>query len=168
MALPKSKYSKAKHTPGKEFTLNGVDYRGWFIVTYQDKYFTGKTLTEESKQLFPVNSEPTLILDIFVSQEVSPTDQDYNTGVWERYLLQNRKSRAIIEVSKARYDAFKTSSNTARVKIKWVIKGPVQDITKGNYVYRGAESQNKLTVSKLESTIPGITNYFKDYAEFVE
>ena len=168
MALPKSKYSEPRHTPGREFTLGGVDYVGWYVITYQDKVYTGKTLTESSKRLTPVSESLPINTAVFVEQLVQPTEDDRLRGVWKRYLLQNRKNLAIVEVTKSRYDLFKNKSNIVRVTLDWIIKGPAQDVKKGPYIYKGAENKNRETVLALEKNFPGISNYFKNYSEFVE
>lgn len=168
MALPKSKYSDPRHTPGKEFTLNGVDYVGWYIVTYQDKFFTGKILNESSIELFPVQTSAPIRQDVFVQQEVTPSPDDRITGVWKRYLLQNQKNKVIIEVTKERYQAFKNTPNIKKTTVEWSIKGPAQDIIKGTYVYKGAANKNREAVEKLEPSFPGISSYLKNYSEFVE
>lgn len=168
--LPRSKYSDSIHTPGKEFTLDGKNYVGWYFVTYQEEYYTGKIPSKDSKKIFKVLPQtPTLPADrLFISQINEPTLDDRVRGVWERYLLQNQKSKVIIEVTKERYQAFKNTPNIKKTTLEWVIKGPANDVVKGPYTYKGAENKNRETVLKLESTFPGITNYFKDYSEFVE
>ena len=168
--LPKSKYSDPIHTPGKEFTLNSKEYVGWYVVTYQDRYFTGRGITRDSKEIFPIASQSTSVdpNKVFVNQVVIPSDQDRIKGIWRRYLVQKINSLVIIEVSKIRFQSFENEPGIKRVELEWVIKGPVNDIKKGPYTYKGAKHRNEETVSKLESAIPGITNFFKDYAEFVE
>jgi len=168
--LPKSKYSDPLHTPGKEFTLGEKEYVGWYIVTYQDRYFTGKVLNKSSKEIFPIpqiNSQP-IRENVFVAQERKPSDQDRLTGTWKRYFIQNIKSRVVIEVSKIRYDAFNNTPGFKRGIVNWLLKGPAQDVTKGTYVYKGAANKNKEAVEKLEFSFPGISSYFKNYSEFVE
>jgi len=166
--LPKSKYSDPIHTPGKEFQLNGKEYVGWYIVTYLDRYYAGKTLTRDSKEIFRIKETPVQSRSIFTAQQVSPSTSERISGIWRRYIIQKINSQAIIEATKDRYDSFEGLPGHKRQIIDWVIKGPAQDITKGPYVYKGAENKNRETISKLETTIPGITNFFKDYSEFVE
>lgn len=167
--LPRSKYSDSIHTPGKEFTLNGKEYVGWYVVTYQDRYFSGKVLTKQSKEIFKISTEvSTNVNKVFVSQVVSPSIEERVEGIWKRYFLQKKSSLAIIEVDKERFTAFNRTSGYTQGTVDWVIKGPVQDITKGPYVYRGAEFRNRETITKLEHTIPGISSFIKDYSQFVE
>jgi len=166
--LPKSKYSDPIHTPGKEFELNGREYVGWYVVTYLDRYYTGKTLTENSKEIFKLQSDNPFQNNVFVQQVVSPSTSERLKGVFKRYLIQKLSSQSIIQVNKERYDSFSNTPGIKRVTVDWIIKGPAQDVVKGPYRYVGAANKNKETVSKLEKFIPGITNFFKDYSEFVE
>ena len=166
--LPKSKYSDPIHTSGREFELNGKEYVGWYVVTYLDRYYTGKTLNENSKEIFKLQSDTPFRNNVFVQQVVSPSISERLKGVFKRYLLQKVSSQSIIEVNKERYDSFSNTPGIKRFTLDWVIKGPAQDIVKGPYRYVGAENKNKETVTKLENTIPGILNFFKDYSEFVE
>lgn len=166
--LPKSKYSDPIHTPGKEFELNGQEYVGWYVVTYLDRYYTGKTLTEDSKEIFKIQIETPFQNNVFVQQVVSPSVSERVAGIWKRYLIQKISSQAIIEVNKERYDSFNNTPGIRRVTLQWVIKGPAQDVFNGPYRYVGAENKNRETVSKLENTIPGIATFFKDYSQFVE
>lgn len=168
--LPKSKYSDPLHTPGKEFTLNGKEYVGWYVITYQDRYFTGKSITRDSKEIFEIVSPSVsdLTEKVFVEQVVSPSIEERVSGIWKRYILQKKNSQVIIEVTKERYLAFDKDPGYRKTTIDWVIKGPAQNIRKGSYTYTGAENKNKETVSKLEFYFPGIQNYFKNYSQFVE
>jgi len=166
--LPKSKYSDPIHTPGKEFELNGKEYVGWYVITYLDQYFTGKTLTENSKEIFPIQKQTPFKNNVFVQQVVSPNSTDRLRGVWKRYLIQKINSLSIIEVNKERYDSFGNTPGFRKVTIEWTIKGPSQDVVKNTYRYKGAENKNKEMVLSFEKMIPGISSYFKDYSEFVE
>lgn len=170
MALPRSKYSDPIHTPGNEFTLDGKNYVGWYVITYQDKYIAGRTVDRFSKEIFPIVLETPSAdtVKVFVEQKVTPTDDDKILGNWKRYFIQNKKSLHIIEVKKERYAAFKNTPGYAVGTLDWKLVGPAEDVVKGPYVYKGANNQNRVTTEKLETTIKGITNYIKDYSEFVE
>lgn len=167
MAIPKSKYSDPKHTPGKEFTLNGQEYRGWYVETYQKRYYTGRIITESSQEIYPIITQA-LNLDIFAEQEIIPSTGDRLKGTLLRYIIQKISNRKIIEVTKERYDLLKAKSGYRGNTVEWIIKGPAKNKLYNSYPYYGAEHRNRETVKKLENTIPGITNFFKDYSEFVE
>lgn len=168
--LPRSKYSDPIHTAGKEFTLNGKNYVGWYVVTYQDKYYTGKSITRDSKEIFEVKlpAQSPAVYKVFVNQVVEPTLEDRANGIWKRYLIQKTVNRVIIEVTKERYQAFEQTPGYKITTLDWNIKGPAKDVKKGPYLYKGAENKNRETVQALEKNFPGISNYFKNYSEFVE
>lgn len=167
MAIPKSKYSDPKHTPGGEYALNGKEYRGWYVTTFENVAYSGKMLTKESKELQPLSSlkKPSVP---FYEKEVVPTNRDKELGVFFRYLIQKKATLKIIEVDKSVYDKFEKLTAYRRTVVKWMIKGPAENTFYNGYPYYGAKHRNKETVSKLESSFPGISTFFKDYGEFVE
>jgi hypothetical protein len=167
MAIPKSKYSAPRHTPGLEYTLQGKEYRGWYVETFQKRYYTGKTITDTSKEIFPIQNQKVQD-NIFIEQEIIPSTEDLNKGVFNRYVVQKINNKKIIEVTKERYSTLLKKSAYRGVIIPWITKGPSENIFFNNYPYFGAAHRNKQTVTQAENTISGITNFFKDYSEFVE
>jgi hypothetical protein len=166
MPIPKSKYSEPRHTPGKEFTLDNQEYRGWYVATFQDRYYTGKEITSNSKELFPIKEEKPVIL--FTEDKITPSETDRSKGILIRYVVQKVSNRKIIEVTKEKYNSFTDNPAFRRTSINWIIKGPAENTFFNSYPYFGADHRNRETVSKLESNFPGITSFFKDYSEFVE
>lgn len=174
MYLPKNKYSEPKHTPGGEFSLSGNEYVGWYIKTYRNEFYTGKTFSSDSKLLIKLVNE-TNVLDnnlndpfIFTSIQVSPTAKDITNGKWTRYFLQDPRNNKIIEVDKTKYLLFKKKTYIVRATLVWATKGPAQNLIINGYPYYGAAHQNKQATEKLEGTIKGITAFIKNYSEFVE
>lgn len=167
MAIPRSKYSEPRHTPGKEYQLDGTEYVGWYVVTFQNIAYTGKELTINSKKLDPF-VKSSVPVDPFFEQEVRPLTADKNRGIYNRYLIQKKSTLKIIEVTKEVYGKFANLAHYRRVIVPWIIKGPADNLILNGYPYYGAAHRNKETVFKLESTFPGIINFFKDYSEFVE
>lgn len=168
MALPKSKYSEPKHTPGKEFTLNGKEYVGWYITTFRGDNYSGKALENNSQLLTPLQNSNNLSGPLFIEQEVTPTTNEIKSGIWKRYFIQKVRNRKIIEVNKLRYIEFEKISGYRRVSVDWITKGPAKNLVINGYTYIGANQQNKENIAKLEKTIPGISSYIKNYSEFVE
>lgn len=174
MYLPKSKYSKPLHTPGNEFSLNGKEYRGWYIKTYKGQYYTGKSFSSQSQLLIKLVTESNVIdANIndpfrFYNTVNTPLPKDRANGKFTRYFLQDTRNKKIIEVNKEKYDLFRVKKYITRENIEWIIKGPSENLEINGYTYYGAAHQNKLTVHTLESKIPGITNFIKNYSEFVE
>lgn len=167
MGLPKSKYSDPLHTPGNEFTLNGKDYIGWYIKTYQNKYYTGKVLDGTSKLIKPVEIKK-LFEPVFSEQAPSPSIYAREKGEWKRFFIQKKSNLKIVEVDKDRFDTFKNTSQYAKGTLVWKIKGPADNQRINGYVYFGASHINRLNTEALENTIKGITEHIKDYSEFVE
>lgn len=167
MAIPKSKYSDPKHTPGKEFTLDGKDYKGWYVETFNKRYYTGKTISNTSKELIPITSIPKP-KDIFVQEFLSPNSDEKRKGSFQRFLVQKINNKKIIEVSKDKFNLFVNKSPYKTAILTWVIKGPAENTFFNGYVYYGAEHKNREAVNRLENTLPGVSSYFKNYSEFVE
>lgn len=173
MYLPKSKYSEPKHTPGGEFLLGDEQYRGWYIVTYKKEYLTGKAITNKSQFLTPIDTpERTDTRDLptldFYNQSVTPTETDKRAGMWKRYFLLDTRTKKIVEVNKDKFDVFKTKTYITRGVLNWKLKGPAQNITKEKYVYYGAAHINRTNTEKLNQSLPGLTDFIKDYSEFVD
>lgn len=167
MALPKSKYSDPLHTPGKEFYLNGKEYVGWYVKTYQDEYFTGKLLDLNSKKLEPIKTEIKKT-EPFAEEVVEPTSFDRSKGVFNRYFLQKKSNLKIIEVSKSRYDKLKKDKSYSSSILNWKIKGPADNQSINGYTYFGAAHVNQINTEALENNIKGISKFIKDYSQFVE
>lgn len=168
MSLPKSKYSQPKHTPGKEFTLNGKVYIGWYITTFKGENYTGKYFDNNSKLLTPITTTSAVENYQFIEQLVEPTSNDLKKGFWQRYFIQKNSTLKIIEVDKLRYLDFEKVSGFKRGTLKWVTKGPAENQSINGYTYFGASHVNKVNTQALESTVKGITTYIKDYSQFVE
>lgn len=167
MAIPKSKYSEPRHTPGKEFTLDGKNYKGWYVQTFNNRYYTGKSITSSSKELILFNA-PTVNQNIFIQEVSLPSVEEKNNGVFNRYIVQKINNKKIIEVTKQKYDKLINKSPYRTVVVPWIIKGPAENSFYNGYIYYGAEHKNKETVKSFESVVPGIVNFFKNYSEFVE
>lgn len=97
-----------------------------------------------------------------------PQEVDYTKGILIRYFAQDKRDKRIIEVDKQGYVRAKTRPTFKRVAVNWVIKGPADDYIFGEYMYPGAESQNKNIVEQAEEKIPGLKDYIKDYKQFVK
>lgn len=167
MALPRSKYSNPLHTPGKEFTLNGKPYIGWYVKTYQGEFYTGKVLDNSSKQIFPIEiAKP--IESIFAEQDTSPDIYSRDKGVWKRYFIQKKANLKIIEVNRERYNSFIKNSQYTTAILDWKIKGPAENQTINGYVYFGAAHLNEINTRATDKIIKGLSSFIKDYSKFVE
>lgn len=174
MYLPKNKYSAPKHTPGGEFSLNGIEYVGWYIRTFKNEYYTGKAFSKDSKLLIKLTEE-TNVIDAnrndpftFNSIQVAPSSKDRINGKWKRYFLKDSRNGKIIEVDKDKFLLFKKKSYVLKGLLEWEIKGPAENLVINGYTYYGASHQNKIKVAELEKTFPGLSSFVKDYSQFVE
>jgi len=173
MYLPKSKYSEPKHTPGDEFLLGNEIYRGWYVVTFKGEYLTGKVIDNKSKYLQKIDPPERVdtrdlpSLD-FYSKRVTPTDIDRKSGSWRRYFLQDTRTGKIVEVEKKKFDLFGTKNYITRGILDWKLKGPAQNVVKEKYVYYGAEYINRVNTEKLSRNMKGLSEFIKNYSEFVE
>lgn len=170
MALPRSKYSEPFHTPGNEFTLDGKNYVGWYVITYKDQYVAGKTVERGSKRIIPITAQTSDIdsVKVFVEQKVEPTVDDRVQGMWRRYFIQNNKSLHIIEVTKERHNAYKNTSGFTVASLDWDLTSPAENVTRGPYTYYGSAHKNREATKALDSRIKELSSYIKDYSEFVE
>lgn len=166
MGLPKSKYSKPKHTPGGEFNLDKENYVGWYVVTYKNEYLTGKQAKDNSKKLTPVEVEQ-IVKPLFVEDKVQPNLTTVKNGKWTRYFLKKASNQKIIEVTKKKYLSFINTSNIQSAKLDWFIQGPVENRLINSYLYYGAEHNNRISTIKLDRSFSGISSYLTDYTEFV-
>ena len=57
--------------------------------------------------------------------------------------------------------------NIESAKLDWIIQGPVENRLINNYLYYGAEHNNRIATLKLNNTLDGISSYITDYTEFV-
>ena len=168
MALPKSKYSEPQHTPGKEFTLDGQEYRGWYITTYKGTAYSGRYYDKNSRVLTPIRTPSTSPSLPFIEEFTEPLDSDKKSGIWKRYFIQKKVNKKIIEVSKLRYLEFAKNNQYNKVELNWKLKGPAEDQTINGYVYFGAAHVNEFNTKALETVMPGISSFIKDYSQFVE
>ena len=175
MFLPSQKYSKPKYSRGDEFTLaDGTSYVGWYFESYTGKIFTGKTPSRSSKQLTPLSniSQYDIAIgenkdNLFVTDLIIPTEQDYKVGFFIRYFVQDKRNLNIIEVSEKNKTKVLQLPYVRYKDVKWILKGPAEDIKHGPYIHFGAINQNKEAVKAAEKSIKGLTSYIKYYNQFV-
>jgi len=175
MYLPESKYSKPKYTRGDELLkVDGTFYTGWYFSSYSGKFFTGKSPDNNTKPLFPANTEEQVDLRTgetpgkFSSDIIIPTEKDYQEGFFTRYFVQDKRNKAIIEVNFASRAKMLKLPYTKVQEVKWILKGPAEDIKHGPYIFFGAASQNKENIAQAEESIKGLTLFIKSYSEFVK
>lgn len=171
MYLPKAKYSDPIYTRGDFLeTEDGRPYTGWYFKTFSGDYYTGKEPLSTSAIL--LEQEGTggdlNITKRFVSKKVKPTSDEYSEGVFKRYFVQDKRNTSIIEVNKEDYLYYINLSHLQGTTVDWDLTTPAENVQKGPYTYFGSESKNKESVLEAEKTINGLSEYIKDYKEFVE
>ena len=175
MYLPLQKYSKTAYTRGNEFTLSdGTIYTGWYFISYTGNTFTGKSPSRTSKQLTALSTEEQFdikegenIQNIFITELVLPTEQDYTEGFFTRHFFQDRRNLRIIEVSSKSKNKILQLPFARYQGVKWILKGPAEDTKHGPYIHFGAINQNRQAVKEAENTIIGLSSYIKYYNQFV-
>ena len=170
--IPKGSYKKAKSTNGDEFVQAATNtlYKGFYIEDAKGKFYGGKTPQENGPELIKIPklglTKPELAGGFFLAK---PTQSQRDSGVLQRYFLQDRNNNKITEVDKQTYlQAQKDLVNTNFAQADWIIKGPAENQMFGNYPFEGAESKNKKTIQALESQMKGISTFITDYKYLVE
>lgn len=176
---PEGSYRKAKSTNGDEFIqlLDKAPYKGFYIEDSRGNFYGGKTPQEGGPELVKIRDSKNLLKKaglgflglvggFFLAK---PTQSQRDSGVLQRYFLQDKNNKKITEVDKQTYlQAQKQLVNTNFAQVDWIIKGPAEDIMFGKYPYEGAESKNKKTIQALESQMKGISTFITDYKYLVE
>lgn len=177
--LPEGSYRKARSTNGREFIelVSKTPYKGFYIEDSRGNFYGGKTPQEDGPDLLRVVNNGDLLRKaglgllglvggFFLAK---PTKSQRDSGVLQRYFLQDKNNKKITEVDKETYlQAQKELANTNFAQADWIIKGPAENKMFGKYPYEGAESKNKKTIQALESQMKGISTFITDYKYLVE
>jgi len=180
-----AKYSKPKSAKLGEFITMQTkeDYKGMYVKTYDNKYFSGKSPMDTEEELEKIideraRTEPESSVNILFGIlagslggffKKKPTQSEKEKGVTKRYFVQDRNNNKIVETDKATYlQTQKQVANRNFMEVNWNIKGPAENQMFGNYPFEGAESKNKKTIQALESQMKGISTFITDYKYLVE
>jgi hypothetical protein len=174
MWLPAFKFIKGLFSLKGSFTLNnGSDYEGPYIETSSGEFFTGKTLTSESKKLLPIEGAgPEVDFDgipvLLKTESPVPTPTNYKQGFFLRYFLEDTRDGRVLEVGKASYGikGKKLFINTAEVK--WVLDKPVKDLFNQGYLYKGAASRNRQAIVEASQKMSKLRDIITDYGKFAD
>ena len=189
--LPKSQIKENLYTKGGElyYPSNNQEYTGYYYVTSQNLYFTGKypgdfpneplTLgqSEEvtdfnpntpklSKQSFWVyqgsgyNKQLKNTSSLPLSYYPKPTNKEYKTGEFQRYFLSKSNEIKFIETTKFEYNKYLNQSPDTAYQLYQTIN--LSWVLTGNReeVYK----VNLSTVQRVENDfgLRGFTQYFKN------
>lgn len=181
--IPKSKYTEPKYTSGGEFINKTTqkDYTGYYIETYRDRFYAGKSPQQAGDEIVKIKSEGivnkgakaslflllTALAKGFFKPSASSVDKD--NGFTTRYFIQDKSTNKIVETDKNTYlQAQDQIPNQRFATADWIIKGPAENQVINGYPFEGAASKNKKTIQALESQIPGISTFVTDYSLLVE
>lgn len=169
MYLPKSKYSKPVYTQGDDLTdkRTGKPYVGWYFEIYNGKIFKGKDPESAGDELKKKSSGLEAPSIRFTPDAVTPPELTDTVVDFDRYFLQDKRNKQIIEVGIDKYNYFSSKSYIIGVTVKWYIKGPASDLVKKGYRFIGAASKNKQAVQVFSNNIKELPDHIEDYSEFV-
>ena len=180
---PEAKYSKPKSAEREEFVVKKTQeyYKGLYVKTSDNKYFSGKSPMDTEEELEKVTSDVEEAgVDVnflygilagsvggFFAKKLTQSEKE--KGVGKRYFVQDFDNKKIVETDKATYlQTKKEVPNRNFAEVDWILKGPAEDGMFGKYPYEGAESKNKKTIQALESQMKGISTFITDYKYLVE
>jgi len=174
-------------TIGQEWMLESLEeYKGSY-----HKYTTGEVYTEakynpnKSKKLIPYLKQTTVSKTISIYSSLKPniktkydsiqsftpkiTTEILKQGFLTRYFIQQINSAIVTEISEDQFNDFQSKKIDpnlyATISLKWVIKGPINDVTQGSITTESVPSQNKKSVSAAQLTMPQISNILNNYLE---
>ena len=171
MYYPKSEIIKVGFTSGTEFLVKSTKkpYIGNYYVTNDGRIFSGKEYSSTTQELVRI------VEKIIVKNEsksygfhyAMPADKDYDKGFFTRYVLKRVNSgfETILEVDQTEYERAKKDPLYTAEKFNWKLTGPLYTTPEG---IPGIINSNQKTLEGLEKTIPGITNYFTNLAQYAK
>jgi len=171
MYYPKSEISLVSTTSGREFLVKKTKkpYTGDYYITNDGKLFSGKEYTVNTQELIPI------VQKIIVKNEkesygfhyAMPSEDDYSKGSFTRYTIKRVNSgfETILEVDQTEYERAAKDPLYTAVKFSWKITGTLYTIPEG---IPGIVNTNQKTLENLEKTIPGISNYFTNLAQYAK
>ena len=165
MYYPKSQISTPLYTNGNEFTLNGKDYIGNYWVNSQGNNYSGKSPQNPPNNLLTPKTPPS---DLNVESPISfyqknpayynsqnksfilsapippfssitfPTEDDYQTGEFQRYFARKRNEFKYIEINNDTYKKYINQDQGvqwqlyAPIQISWILTGKQEKVYNTN------------------------------------
>ena len=171
MYYPKSEILKVDYTSGEDLFIKKtlVPYKGDYYATNDGKFFSGKEYDPSTQELVPllkVNA-PTNKKESYGFHYAIPSEDDYSKGSFTRYTIKRVNSgfETILEVDQAEYERASKDPLYSAVKFFWKIAGSLYTTPEG---IPGIVNTNQKTLENLEKTIPGISNYFTNLAQYAK
>ena len=167
MYLPKNQYRK-KQTYGNEFiNPDGTDYIGPYIETAGGLFLAGNNLNSINGEILPKTEENLLNIERPYNDYYGPTEENYKRGFFTRYFTRRRRNGKFVEMSKEQWNVKRANKGVTSGQINWFITGPVEDGEINGIPYLGTATKNNENLQRLETTYPGISNFFSNLIEFV-
>jgi hypothetical protein len=171
MYYPKSEILLVSSTRGTELYVKSTNkpYTGDYYLTNDNRYFSGKEFSISTQELIPISNKKS-------SQNKSkgysfhysmPTVMDYDRGFITRYVIKRVNSglETILEVDNTEHDRAKKDPLYSTAAFSWKISG---DMNTNKLGVLGIVETNQKTIQGLEKTIPGITSYFTNLAQYAK
>lgn len=159
----------------------GKPYSGPFLELSNGELVSGERVDSNSKPLIALSSEKTeqyqesssVNIDIegtplpFLSDKPQPTLQDIQKGYFERYVIQDKRSKVIKEVNKNTYYRLRDLSTYQGSRISWLLTGSIQDENYNNILRPGLRTKNQQTIDFVKgkygsSPINDPLEYYQD------
>jgi hypothetical protein len=171
MYYPKSEILKVDYTEGNYLFIKKtlVSYKGDYYATNDGKFFSGKEYSPSTQELISLLK----VKKNFNKKEsyefhyAMPSEDDYSKGSFTRYTIKRVNSgfETILEVNQTEYERATKDPLYSAVKFFWKITGSLYTTPQG---IPGIVNSNQKTLEGLEKTIPGITNYFTNLAQYAK
>jgi hypothetical protein len=165
MYYPKSQITTPLYTSGREFLLNGRNYVGNYWVNSKGSSYSGKSpqnppnylLTRVQQKITTEDIQP---LSTFVDNKIYynaknekftqiapnppipsvtfPTEEEYQTGEFQRYFVRKRNEIKYIEINETTYKKYVNKNQSvqwslyAPIQISWVLTGERKKVYKIN------------------------------------
>lgn len=194
MYFPKSKILENQYTAGSEFerTDTKQPYTGIYCILSDGRFFTGKTLLNDSIELIKTNKNPkTISFENLISSKIAnripslnnlskqqdlrprivlPSDEDYKRGFMTRYFAKklNLEQIQIFEINKPDYDSVQNNEDKFYpiyqvISMDWKITGPNYDDYSNDLMpVYGIIDTNRRTLEIKEQEMRGIKKYFNE------
>lgn len=171
MYYPKSEILSISYTNGNQFLVksNKKEYIGDYYITNDNRIFSGKEYSSSTQELVPIVEKIILRSEskAYGFHYAMPSDKEYDKGFFTRYVVKRVNSgfETILEVDQTEYERAKKDPLYTAEKFIWKLTGPLYTTPEG---IPGIVNSNQKTLEGLEKTIPGITNYFTNLAQYAK
>jgi hypothetical protein len=196
MFIPNSTIIETGYAQAGQFLVQSTQlpYRGFYHRDDKNRYWSGKTHTNDSFLLTPPTTKP-LTLDAFNKNNIMsygftkkysiasaptlykgdfvfPTDEDFSNTFFTRYVVQLKSSTSpyVVEINKDNYAKVTQTEDRFYYNVAemlWKLKGPIDDVFENNVrIEAGVRDTNLRSLQAAEKIIPGVSKIFPDPLQF--